>query len=1529
MADDKEKTSLVRFSGKESDFRIWMIQFESGIHTLGLGDYVEQIKESHDPDRWDRTLVNHNNNKRFYHLLVCSLDKANIRKIDIKARNNGLLAWKFLLEYYSQPNDNLLLSLREKLISEKLTNDEDAMDYILRIEELVSQIKEVGGKVPNDELVAITLRGLPPSYKDFINYIRMKKVCHFDKLCTRLKTYCDGQKGNNSVNDKPDSAFVAQNQPSVSIEEEIKVLEKKLLELKGLQGQHQNTHISQRKPRTCFNCGKIGHFAKDCRSKKKLFHKKEQAQVIEYTSNEQDDLYSFHSGNSLLDKSSWVVDSGCTRHMTHNKRLLKNIRHETNQIFTALTEKQSTNMVGDVLLPIKDTLGTVHFLTLKNVVYVPNLNSNLLSVCQLLEEGHKIDFEAKVIHFGKWKVNFSINKRLPIMVTLATYHSGNNFELWHRRLGHPNDQTVKIIPKLVNGIFYKDGPNELSCEVCRTTKSKRLPFTPSSSRVEKPLDLIHSDLYGPIKTPSFNGEIWAIVFVDDFSRFTVTYPMKAKSEAESKLSKFIEQVGIPQKIRSDNGGEFLGQFSQVCSKHNIRREFSAPYTPEQNGRAERSWGILIKIARSLLAEASLPKQFWSLALLYATYLRNRLPTSSNPNNITPHEAFFGYKPNLSFLKIFGCRAYVHIEKANRKSKLDKNANIGMYVGIPKGVKGYLIYLFDSQKVVISRNVVFDEKVLGLPNDKLSPTIDIVLSKDISLNSSKPIENLSRNEPLILNDNDIDTEPEQEDEIIPQSQELRRSSRVRKPIQRLVNNAILKVENLPLSDPKSYKEAMNTLENEKWKIAIEEELKSMEDNHVWKIEPLPSEKNLVSTKWVFRKKQNSDGTIERYKARLVARGFTQIPGVDYFETFAPVVKNSTVKTLIAVAAAKEYNLGHIDVKTAYLNAIVNEEIWISIPEGFNQNKIQNGFGLKLQKSLYGLKQAGRNWNTMLKSWIVEYGLTQSKADPCLFVGIENGFLAIATYVDDLIIVSSHHQLKSDFIAKMKEKFTITDLGDLTWFLGVKVENNDKYISLSQHNYLDGILKNYDMNDSKPKPTPLCSAKQTNNEVIQENDFPLKNLIGNLSYLSIWSRPDITYATNFVSRHNDDNKREMWKHSKRILRYLNGCKDDKLVFTKGGDLKLVGYTDSDWGGDVNDRKSTTGYLFKIGNNIVSWRSKKQQTIALSSAEAEYYALSDCMQEGLYLQQLLADMGFPQKMTIIHCDNQACIDLSRNPVHHQRTKHIDIKHHYIRDHIEKHHFDLKYIHTSENPADLFTKSLNKVKFAKFKSMILGFQVMQDGHSTKPSIISSVAVLGCIHINSNNDNNLSKNHFNVGKSYPKQKRKIKRHNQLGNSLHPSKSCEKIVNSLGIPQICLPGGRKQPNPINPPYSYRSVQTRHSGKRDYSKSNPMRFKPLKNLVKELSSTEDKLCVPIMEKRSRVERCEIAEDAGRCDQQNEVGQKRTEEKEELKVLFVKGSVTGNTIHSPHFCSEQLQHNIENSVSVVRMRRDRYLTKTLTQ
>ncbi|KAH0685102.1 hypothetical protein KY289_022854 [Solanum tuberosum] len=815
---------------------------------------------------------------------------------------------------------------------------------------------------------------------------------------------------------------------------------------------------------------------------------------------------------------------------------------------------------------------------LNNVKHAPDVRLHLISVGVLDDEGY-----VSTNGDGKWKlIKGSLvvargNKRHGLYWTTTSacvdmvnvVESDSSSMLWHKRLSHISEKGLNVLAKKKLLSNFKSAKLE-KCEHCLAGKQNRVSFKsyPPSRKTEL-LELVHSDLCGPMKTKTLGGALYFVTFIDDCSRKLWVYVLKTKDQVLGVFKQFQASVeretGKKLKcVRTDNGGEYCGPFDEYCKHQGIRHQKIPPKTPQLNGLAERMNRTSMERVRCLLSEAKLPSSFWGEALLTAAHVINLSPAVALQNDV-PNSVWYGKDVSYDHLRVFGCKAFIHVPKDERKDQ--------------------------------------------------------------------------------------------------------------------------------------------------WIEAMQDEMKSLHENHTYELVKLPKGMRALKNKWVFKVKVEEHNLKPRYKARLVVKGFGQRKGIDFDEIFSPVVKMSSIRTVLGLAASLNLEIEQMDVKTTFLHGDLEEEIYMEQPEGFKVEGKEN-FVCKLKKSLYGLKQAPRQWYKKFESVMGEQGYKKTSSDHCVFVQkfSDNDFIILLLYVDDMLIVGKNTSKIDELKKELRKSFSMKDLGHAKQILGMRITRlrDERKIYLSQKKYIERVLERFNMKNAKPVSTPLAGHMKLSKKmcltVREEKEsmakVPYSFVVGSLMYAMVCTRPDIAHAVGVVSRFLDNPGKEHWEAVKWILRYLRGSSDECLCFG-ASDTILKGYTDADMAGDLDNRKSTTGYLFTFSGGAISWQSKLQKCVALSTTEAEYIAATEAGKEMIWLKRFFQELELQQMEYVVYCDSQSAIDLSKNSMYHARTKHIDVRYHWIRDEVENESFHVKKIHTSENPADMLTKMIPKDKFELCKEL------------------------------------------------------------------------------------------------------------------------------------------------------------------------------------------------------------------------------------
>ena len=490
----------------------------------------------------------------------------------------------------------------------------------------------------------------------------------------------------------------------------------------------------------------------------------------------------------------------------------------------------------------------------------------------------------------------------------------------------------------------------------------------------------------------------------------------------------------------------------------------------------------------------------------------------------------------------------------------------------------------------------------------------------------------------------------------------------------------------------------------WADACKDEIFSIEKNNTWDLVELPSGIKPIGLKWVFKIKCNADGSISKFKAQLVAKGYVQRHGIDYDEVFALVARVETIRLIIALAASNGWEIHHLDVKTAFLHGELKEEVYVVQPDGFVVKGQEDKF-YKLKKALYGLRQAPRAWNLKLNQILRGLKFHRCSKEPSLYHKKEHDeLLIVAVYVDDLLVTGSSLQLIQEFKKEMANKFEMSDLGKLTYYLGIEVHQGDDGIVLKHDRYARKILEETGMGSCNATHVPMEMNAKFSKALDERSVDPreYRRSIGCLKYL-LHTYPDLSFSVGVLSRYMQDPKESHGAALKMVLRYLRGTCSLGLRFSRGRNLKHEGYSDSSHNVDDDDGKSTTGHVFYLGNSPITWCSTKQEIVAQSSCEAEFMAATEAAKQAIWLQELLREVINEACMRVtIRIDNKSAIALTRNPVFHGQSKHIHRRFHFIRECVENEQVEVEHVPGSEQRADILSKSLGRIKFKEMRSLI-----------------------------------------------------------------------------------------------------------------------------------------------------------------------------------------------------------------------------------
>lgn len=1275
--------------------------------------------------------------------------------------------WTKLGNIYQSKGPARKASLLNSLMSMKMNEGDDAHDHSRSFFDIVDKLGELEVEINKDLLAVMFLRSLPESFDNFrcamssrdelpsLEVLRIKVLEEFDAR----KTINESSVQNAMIAKKTGSGqFNYQNRHS-----------------KPENGSATKNDSKMK----CFKCGEIGHRARFC-PKNARKSKDQTASNAEsecfFTTFDTSKSETFKVGDSL-NSDYWCLDSGTTSHMCKDINDFAEINRDGNQGRVNLASSMSTNILGKGIVSTNVEMdGKCKEINFKDTLYVPDLRTNLISVGKITSKGHKVIFsntKAEVVDCaGKvllianrekdlYYVRKSVNpecKNVAESDIKIEVPKKNSLEDWHIKMGHLNIQSLKsaIKSKSIQGINVESF-KDFECSVCIMGKMCRLPFPKASEKVTVLGEIIHSDICGPMRVTSHGKNRFFVTFIDDSSRWCEVKFIAHKNQALEEFKNFRALVETQhgkkiQCLQSDNGKEYENKnFNSLLEQHGILRRLTAPYNPQQNGVSERRNRTLMETARCLLIQSGLPSVFWAEAVNTANYIRNRSP-STKLNGKTPFEAWYGKAPDVTDFKRFGCDVFVMNRKPGR-SKLEPKSRKGIFVGYSQESKAYRIWIPEEKKIEVSRDVKFLEKS-EIQIIKSYEDFGPIESQSESSSSLRDIGqaayddfvdiDLLRNEGSndLPDENIQDASDDYTDESDgedlhgfppnnPQPARTRgRPKLVRtgqrgrpKKVYATASNATYEGTDCTFLAEIPISKALSSQESNEWMQAMGEEVRSILGKNTWDLVDRPAASTVIGSRFILTNKYGKDGVLDRRKARIVAKGYSQQHGENFTETFAPVARLGSIRTTIAFAVRENMHIQQYDVTTAYLNGKLDETVYMEVPKRFEEvlrfivnesrdqdpsiekakamldNLTQGNKVCLMRKALYGLKQAGRAWHNFLDEKLRKLGAEPTNSDQCVYLikGCES-IIIIVVYVDDILVMCKDRKKISWFGRQLGKFVEVQDIGDLKRCLGIDFSRTDNGIVMNQRTYITEILERFGMKDCNSLTIPLdVGTKLMKCDSWSEDDGekpPYRELIGCLLYLSVATRPDIAHAASSLSQFNDCFGKNHWIAAKRVLRYLQATKDYGITYHSNGD-SLIGYVDADWGGSIDDRRSFTGYAFMMSGGIITWDSKKQRTVALSTTEAEYMALSEAAKEATHLRRFLRELGSFDVDSVKLCvDNLSAQKLATNPVYHARSKHIDIRHHFVREAVKSGQLCLEHISSEDMPADVLTKALTKPK-------------------------------------------------------------------------------------------------------------------------------------------------------------------------------------------------------------------------------------------
>lgn len=984
---------------------------------------------------------------------------------------------------------------------------------------------------------------------------------------------------------------------------------------------------------------------------------------------------------------NWLLDTGSSDHMADDDCIYQDYICLSKPIEVRFGGGYKCDAigVGNVLVASRDHPEYQWYL--KDVLHVPGIGRKLVSMGKLMLNGadgsigkDKIELKSskgKLLEAARCGSMFPTDL-VEIKPEANIAYKDEALEAWHKRLGHVNKARLVKMAKQDAVIGLEDLKNVkperesllevVDCHSCVKAKLSRRPVPDrTSSRADEVGQVLHIDVCGPFDD-SLSRNKYIVLFKDEFSNHRIAYCVKKKDQVFECIQKAFAQIMADtnkpvRKLFSDCGAEIINnKLNEFLMAKSASNETSAPFHPSQNGIIERENRTLLDAMRAMLFERKLPSYLWGEAAQTAVYLLNRTSNTVTKDK-TPLELYCGRKPSLKHVRIFGCLAFFKTQEKKRKGyqkKLDPRGIPCMLVGYKRDFT-YRLFEPEGMKVIITREAKFDEKE-GLDVEMITDLDEIIAD--------------------FYDDDQVETATDEHEESE-------------------VATAMIAITDGPIT----FKSA---IQSKAWIDAMEDEYKSLMKNETWTLCTLPQDRKPISTKWIYNIKYNGDGTIARHKARFVARGFSQIADIDYAEIFAPVAKMDSIRMVLALVARNSWHMVQFDIRTAFLNGPLREEIYIEQPPGYVQHG-ENGQKLycRLNEALYGLKQAPKSWNDCFTKFLKAHRLEPLPTDPCLMVRKDkegNANLLLILYVDDGLVCGQDKSEIENLLEQLRSRFE-TKVFEPKCFIGLEIERKSmQSISIHQRSYTMKIIEKFGMTNCKTCETPgqtgveFCT-KGVVGATDQNDNRPFhgeyRGLIGCLTYLANGTRPDVSFIVNRLAAFSEQPKVAHWTAAKRIVRYLKGTANVGITYAAGEEL-LIAYSDADFAACVDSRRSTTGTLIKMCGGPVIWKSVKQKTVATSTVNAEFVAAALTTTEVIWARQQLklsgAGLSGPTHLLV---DNQGAIKLIKNNQAHTKIKHIDIKLLYIREAELNNEISAEFVTTIEQQADLLTKNIPTKQF------------------------------------------------------------------------------------------------------------------------------------------------------------------------------------------------------------------------------------------
>jgi hypothetical protein len=1042
----------------------------------------------------------------------------------------------------------------------------------------------------------------------------------------------------------------------------------------------------------CKSCGYIGHNESECR-RKKVTAQKETA--VLFTS-----VDILHT--ETRKQNRWVIDCGATTHITNDLNDIKNQKKEMVYV----------NTVNGTSSPIETTTGILKGKIGGRCIFLNNASHKLLAMSPMISDGWSFVIE-KDVCTGRNKdgiqLMFNLNNGLYERDEVTCFHVEEDADpyLVHCALGHSSIEKIrKTLPERTK--LWDKNISFSDCETCVMANMKKKGSNRKGSNHPNKENLKKGeywclDLIGPMETTSTNGVPRYILNCVDFvTRFGMAYPIVDKrsetlANAVSKLVIYCRnKINVNIRIvHCDQGTEFIGNFDLKMTELGINVSRGAPDSSViHNGIIERRNRSLVSMLRCNLLHLNLPTKLWKNLVHICNQTLNKL-YHEGINDI-PYKLFHGVEPTFDY-NIIGSKCYYHNMETG---KLSKRSRMGFYLGEADGSLDGVIAIYNksTDEIIQTRSFkVYNNQ--GIGSDKLYVGLKVEVAHNDGNWYAGFIREIHTDQKgtkyfIKFLDNDEDWFEDVEN--------------IRKmEINTLLNTSII-------TTPTTIKEAKSAEDSDFWKRAILNEWDNLFKMNVFKIikkseiDQLP---RIMKTKYVFKVKYDEHGVFEKRKCRLTACGYSQLEGIDFVETSSPVISKDEFRVLMNIAVQLNMKINKFDVQSAFLEADSDSELYINIPSDLDwlglKEKFEGAACLQLNKQLYGTKQASRTFYRHMKNELKSIEFLPCQASPCIFKH-KNKLMYVGLYVDDLIVIylEEDQEIMSKQLSKLGLKMRLKDLGEPTSFLNQRILRNPDSMNISQQIYVDDIVKKFELIESKSVKVPIddINTEDIDGEILDDNKL-YQSMLGCCLYMVQCTRPDIAVAVSVLGSHSTKPSKKQLNMLKKVVKYLKGTKNLGIRYVAKNDrepLKLIAYSDSDYAA-ATDRRSRSGILIFINDGLVDWASNKQKSVSLSTCEAEYIAMASAARKLYWLTQLLDEMNIPYQVPILKVDNQAAKNVAINDTSSKRTKHIDVRHHYVREMVNNNKLKIEYVSTDNMLSDIMTKVLNTKNFEYQRDRIL----------------------------------------------------------------------------------------------------------------------------------------------------------------------------------------------------------------------------------